>query len=259
MGNVVNDTILTETLAEARSLANSGGLWAGLLGTGLLLGLTGPFGTFDDLSLPLRVAYWVTLSVPIYWVGFFTTFVIACWCEAWNIGPRSSVFIGSLVASLPITLMIALAHGFTFGAQPLPEMLRLLPYVSVISVSVSFLTEALAMPGNVQPAKQALAKEPAWLEQLPAELGRELILLQAQDHYLRAETPKGEALIRARLQEATEALGSYGVRLHRSWWAARHAITGLAYRNGVPVVILRDGRVLPVGRTYRRAVRTALR
>ncbi|MEO1790259.1 MAG: LytTR family DNA-binding domain-containing protein [Pseudomonadota bacterium] len=48
------------------------------------------------------------------------------------------------------------------------------------------------------------------------------------------------------------------MRVHRSWWVARDAIDAYTYRGGAPVITLRTGREVPVGRAYRKRVRAAL-
>jgi DNA-binding LytR/AlgR family response regulator len=93
---------------------------------------------------------------------------------------------------------------------------------------------------------------------LPPELGRDLLLLQAQDHYLRAVTPLGDTLLRGSISEASEALGDYGVRVHRSWWVARSAIQSYRYHDGASVLILSTGQEIPVGRSFRRQLREFL-
>lgn len=139
------------------------------------------------------------------------------------------------------------------------EAMELLPYVIAVCFCVAAVSEALSK-GETGPVPRAqLMSKPVWLDQLPGHLGRDLILLQSQDHYVHAETELGQTLIRTTLNEAASELGDYGIRLHRSWWVARHAIKAYRYRGGAPVVVLQNGRELPIGRTYRRSVREALR
>ena len=99
----------------------------------------------------------------------------------------------------------------------------LLSYFETAVLAVAFMSEAFELRQTDTTQTTAPNPEPAWLDQLPPHLGRDLLLLQAQDHYVRAETALGDTLIRAQLQDVAEELGSYGVRLHRSWWVARRA------------------------------------
>ena len=258
MGKFVNDTVMTETMAEARAIARYGRFWIGLVGVGCVIGLTGPFGTYDTMPPALRIAYWGVVVTTTYWLGYLVSFAVASFAEARGIGTVASIGIGAIIASVPVTGWLAVLHMMLLGAPFVAEALQLLPYVAVITLAVALITE-------VRVARQAVLAEPVhpptdpdWLDQLPDHLGRNLILLHAQDHYVRAETALGHTLIRTRLHDAARDLGDYGVRLHRSWWAARHAIQSYQYRNGATVVTLQNGKELPVGRTYRRSVKEAL-
>ena len=258
-GKVVNDTVLTETIAETRDLLSSGRFWMALLGAGLIIGLTGPFGTYDALPLLVRIGYWLVVISTTFLLGHVISFATASWAEDRGFGAYVSIGIGALSASVPVTMLLAGVHTVMFEASFWADVLRLLPYVVVIAAAVALFLEAVAV-GNAQPAPRAdVSPEPAWLNQLPAHLGKNLILLQAQDHYVRAVTDRGETLIRAKLQDASDQLGDFGFRIHRSWWVARNAVHALQYRKGTPVLVLRNGTQLPVGRTYRRSVRDALR
>lgn len=259
MGKVANDTLLTETIAEARGIAGRWRFWLGLVGTGFVIGLTGPFGTYDSLPVVMRIGYWLAVVSMTFWLGYLVSFAIASWAEYRGMSLPLGVGLGAVAASVAVTALLAGFHTVFFAASFWPDAMRLFPYVMVIAVSVAALSETLWAREEVQVTVSAPPPEPAWLDQLPAHLGRDLILLQAEDHYVRARTELGETLIRAKLADAANDLGDFGIRLHRSWWVARSAVRTYRHRNGAPVVILRNGTELPVGRTYRRSVREALR
>lgn len=259
MGKVANDTVVAETIAEARLLARRGRFWAGLLGAGFVIGLTGPFGTYDALPTLVRTAYWLFIVTTTFWLGYLVSFAVATTAEGYGIGAPTSLGIGAAIASLPVTAWLAGFHMAIFATPFLTDALELLPYVAVICFAVSALSEAVAIREVGEAPSRTPTPEPAWLDQLPDHLGRDLILLHAEDHYVRAETELGQTLIRTTLQDAANDLGEYGVRLHRSWWVARRAVQAYRYRSGAPVVVLQCGRELPVGRTYRRSVKEALR
>ena len=66
-------------------------------------------------------------------------------------------------------------------------------------------------------------------------------------------------MIHGKLAKATEQLATLpGVRLHRSHWAALNHIRRLQRRGSGHVVILSDGRELPVSRSYLSTVRNSL-
>ncbi|WP_227270380.1 LytTR family DNA-binding domain-containing protein [Roseobacter weihaiensis] len=259
MGKVANDTVVAETIAEAQVLARHRRFWAGLLGAGFVIGLTGPFGTYDTLPMLARTAYWMFAVGTTFWLGYLVSFTVTTGAEGYGISAPVSLGIGAAAASLPVTAWLAGFHVAVFATPFWTDALELLPYVAVICFAVAALSEAVATR-EVGPVSRATPiPEPAWLDQLPGHLGRDLILLHAQDHYVRAETELGQTLLRTTLHDAADDLGDYGVRIHRSWWVARAAVAAFRYRNGAPVVVLLDGRELPIGRTYRRSVKEALR
>ena len=60
---------------------------------------------------------------------------------------------------------------------------------------------------------------------MPPALGRDLLALEMEDHYLRIHTALGSDLILLRLRDALAELGpSRGRQVHRSWWVAEGAI-----------------------------------
>jgi hypothetical protein len=88
------------------------------------------------------------------------------------------------------------------------------------------------------------------LARLPAHLGREVLALQAEDHYVRVHTAAGSTLLLMRLADAIAELdGLEGERVHRSWWVARSAVTAgrpegrrmtLTLANGVEAPVTRE-------------------
>jgi DNA-binding LytR/AlgR family response regulator len=96
------------------------------------------------------------------------------------------------------------------------------------------------------------AAPPKFLDRLPLKLrGAEIWAVEAEDHYLRLHTSKGQDLILMRLADAvTELEGIEGARVHRSWWVARDAITDARRGDGRATLTLKDGAEVPVSRTY---------
>ena len=116
---------------------------------------------------------------------------------------------------------------------------------------------------NVLAARQAggvtsaSAQPPKFLERLPPKLrGAEIWAVEAEDHYLRLHTSKGQDLILMRLADAiAELQGIEGAQVHRSWWVARSAITEAVRGDGRATLTLKDGAEVPVSRTRARLLR----
>jgi DNA-binding LytR/AlgR family response regulator len=88
--------------------------------------------------------------------------------------------------------------------------------------------------------------------------GSTLFAVEAQDHYLRLHTSRGEDLILMRLSDAIAELeGIEGARTHRSWWVARAAVVSAERAEGRATLTLPTGAIAPVSRSYVRPLRDA--
>jgi DNA-binding LytR/AlgR family response regulator len=108
-----------------------------------------------------------------------------------------------------------------------------------------------------QSVTAASATPAKFLERLPLKLrGAEVWAVEAEDHYLRLHTSKGQDLILMRLADAVSELeGIEGAQVHRSWWVARDAIADARRGDGRATLTLKDGAEAPVSRTYARLLR----
>ena len=108
-------------------------------------------------------------------------------------------------------------------------------------------------------AAPAGAAPPRFLDRLPLKLrGGLLYAVQAEDHYLRLHTSKGQDLILLRLSDAVAELeGIEGAQTHRSWWVAKDAVEAAKRGDGRAVLTLKGGVEVPVSRAYARGLREA--
>ncbi len=86
-------------------------------------------------------------------------------------------------------------------------------------------------------------------------------LVQAQENYIILQAGSEQKMVRYPLSKAIAALeeaGVAGFRIHRSYWVAIHAVEKLDKRNNKPVLLHRNGKLLPVSRTYLASVRQQL-
>ncbi|MEX4008166.1 hypothetical protein [Neoaquamicrobium sediminum] len=65
----MKDNALQFTMREMQRVAASPLPWAALAGAALVLGMVGPFGTYESLRLPARLAYWAAIVVSTYFLG----------------------------------------------------------------------------------------------------------------------------------------------------------------------------------------------
>jgi hypothetical protein len=247
-----------------------------LAAIGTLLGLLAPFGS-DGLQPPWRLFFWVGFVLAGYLV-FRPASAVAGWLtEETRVPPWVAVLLVAVVASLPLTTLIALAlveltgNDFWSGGR----FLILYGQVALVGICIHLLmrlvfrsapapaaasssTDADAGDG---PGKRpgAAPDENGFLRRLPPALGRDLLALQMQDHYVQAQTALGTTLILMRFRDAVAELGGAGLQVHRSWWVAFDAIDGLERDGRSARLRLRGGGTLPVSRAFLPAVRDAVR
>ncbi|NEX94511.1 LytTR family DNA-binding domain-containing protein, partial [Caulobacter sp. 17J65-9] len=87
------------------------------------------------------------------------------------------------------------------------------------------------------------------LERLPPRLGREVVALGMEDHYVRVFTRRGDTLVLMRMADAVAELAAVdGAQVHRSWWVARAAVVASARSGRSGVLRLDTGLEVPVAR-----------
>jgi DNA-binding LytR/AlgR family response regulator len=111
-------------------------------------------------------------------------------------------------------------------------------------------------PAILAPDTVRLREEPRFLDRLPKGLGRDLLALEMEDHYVRAHMAAGSALVLMRMRDAVAELdGMDGLQVHRSWWVARAAVEGTVQDGRNIRLRLKNGIEAPVARANQLALR----
>jgi hypothetical protein len=221
---------------------------------GLFLALLGPFGNYLNGGFATRALYWIAAS----WFG------LALYGVALRAGLRLMRGLGAspwpAIAATILIGSIAQAAATRAAAFALwPELAQIGPtpilwYFQVVALAAPLTFGYAWATGRFArnrrpPPKPPAPGEPALLAKLPARLGRNIICLCMEDHYVRVHTPAGSALLLMPLGQAiAEAAPLAGVKTHRSWWVARNAV---ARTEGGPRAMrlhLINGLVAPVSR-----------
>ena len=91
---------------------------------------------------------------------------------------------------------------------------------------------------------------PAFMRRLAPQLGGELILLSAEEHYVRIVTHAGSALVLYRLSDAIEELAKFdGDRVHRSFWIAWREVVMIQRQGRTYRLKMSSGEYVPVSRS----------
>ncbi len=236
--------------------------WKGWL-RGLVITLVGATffayaGAFNSsrVAAPVRFTYWFGLMILGWlWGAFVSRRFFARFGQPKHLWLR--ILAASVVLSIPYSVVVALASHLAWGSNfdNLPNIVDVL--VSVTSVSVIMVTINVLVARQISAVTSAGTQPAKFLERLPLKLrGGEVWAVEAEDHYLRLHTSKGQDLILMRLSDAIDELeGIEGARVHRSWWVARAAITEAVRGDGRATLTLKDGAEVPVSRTYARLLR----
>lgn len=223
---------------------------------GAVFGLLGPFGTYA-MPAPLRLAYWISFGFFGYAI-FRPVGIVGDWAARTMGFPRLiGLLIADAVAALPMTLLVAFAiGGMRWRALAAVDLGQLYLQVLLLGLVVNGLMHLLFKRGEQAdaepasgPAAAPVARPAPFLDRLPPAIGRDLVALQMEDHYVRAHTMAGNTLILLRLRDAIAELAPIeGAQPHRSWWIARAHVTGVE-RNGRSIGLrLANGLVAPVAR-----------
>lgn len=220
----------------------------------VVLTLTGPFGTFVDLPAPLRLAYW---TIAIGSCGLLMTVVIGAvletrWLAGWPDPPR--IALGSMLAAVPGAALIGLLERtMRHNNLVFDHYLWFWFCVAAIGFPVALVQFMFfgSRPQEPPLALQQDAADIAFLGRLPRELGRQIISLSMQDHYVRVTTDRGSAMILIRFADAIRELAGHpGAQVHRSHWVASGQAKRILREKGRMAIELVDGRRLPVSRPH---------
>mgnify|MGYP005855786519 CR=1 FL=1 len=236
-----------------------------MVAIGVFLGVIGPFGSIAA-PLPVRIASWIGFALLGY-VFYRPMDPLATWAHRTLDLPRWALLIGTcLIATVPMSFAV-IAIGSLPDAPSWPGLEpALATYFSVLVIggavtaffnlakpgqsapaapsSAATAPPPMAAPGPIPapmlspvfappppPPSSTLLPNPL-VDQLPADLGSDIIALEMEDHYVRVHTALGSALVLMRLRDAMALVEGEGMQVHRSWWVARHAVED----------VLRDGR-----------------
>ena len=217
---------------------------------GLFLTFSGAFGT-DDVRLSLRLACWLPLMAVGYLWGAFVVGRLSRGGRRWTGDVWLDAGLAALLMSIPFTLVVWVAtRGLLKSNIPFSATPVLFGSVLLVSLALTAINTLLQVRRTA--ITHADPTPARFLERLPLKLrGAEIWAVEAEDHYLRLHTSKGQDLILLRLADAVDELqGIEGAQVHRSWWVARDAITHVRRGDGRATLTLKDGAEVPVSRTY---------
>ena len=118
------------------------------------------------------------------------------------------------------------------------------------------------VPGSDEPVdldkteagRYAESARAEFLSRLPKSLGTNVIAISSDLHYLHVYTDLGRCMILGSLQQAADAMGDAGLRVHRSHWVSRRAIVKIVKNRDQWYCLLTNGLKLPISRRKKSTV-----
>ncbi len=258
--NYANDPPLQVALRELQTLARSPRFWIGMGAVIAILAVAAPFNTGDGLSFPGLIVYWSIIAVCTFFIAMPVSAATGAFLYQRGVPEVFTWIAGGIVSAFPITaFVLSVNHGlFGLWRNANTSLLEFHLYNTAIAVAVVTIYYLLSLDARSK-QKLVLTETSPFFDRLPAALGTDIVTLQAQDHYLKVTTPIGSEMILMRLGDAEKELaGVAGLRVHRSWWAAKKHISELK-RDGDRVFLeMSNGEEIPVSRSYTKRVRETL-
>ena len=189
--------------------------------------------------------------------------------QRWSIAARMAL--AGALAAIPGTIQIIVLLNWLIHPTPFRVALEIYPQVAFLNVVIAvmiglFIERRLRSDADNERARVAAlptADKPKdatldFFRRVPPALGRDLLALEMEDHYLRIHTALGSDLILLRLRDALAELGpARGRQVHRSWWVAEGAVASAERDARRPLLVLRNGLRVPVSKTFREQVKQA--
>lgn len=106
--------------------------------------------------------------------------------------------------------------------------------------------------------KNSKAQAPHFISKVTPAIGKDLVALKAEGHYVRVYTQIGNDLIYYRFSDAIAQLSDHdGVQVHRSYWVDPASATAVKDESGKHELHLPNDLKVPIGQTYKQNVRAA--
>lgn len=216
---------------------------------GGILGALGPFGSYMNGGPIERTGYWIgamLLGLMVYGTAFrFVASLARIGSPQWW-----AALVGvTLLASIPETIATRAAAFWLW-----PELGQLdlswslwfaqTTIIGLVAMGVAAFIVVRAVPSRS--SEPGVAPPSAAGASL---LGRDVLALEMEDHYVRVHRANGSALVLLPLVRAIDSVGTAGLRIHRSWWVASHAVQRVEGNARSMRLHLTNGVIAPVARS----------
>lgn len=250
MSEFANDTPLQLTLRQMQRQFKEPKFYAFLVVAILILTMSGPFGTLEHYNFLERFAYWAILTPATYILASGVATWVTVTLTRKQLNSWLAYMFGGTAAGVIVGIFVWLFGVFldqSFG-QSINGLLTAMTYTIPITIGVTMLFKVSEKTSDEKP--KTLTNDIRFFEKIPKKLGRDLISLNSQDHYIKVTTSMGSDLILMRLSDAIiELEGADGIQPHRSWWVSKKHVFEIKTENSKKVIELSNGDLVPVSRS----------
>ena len=257
MVGVEEDVTRSISLVSAISdRAKSTVRWIGLtVAVGGLLAVLGPFGSYMNGGPGRLLCYWIgatLLGLLLYGSAYRIVSITT--------PPRSRKWLmaligATLLASVPEALATRVAAFWLWPDLarfhlPLPVWFVQTTTIGLIAMAgVSIVPRSSKSVPEDDHVPSSAVEKIATAATVAMPLGGDVLALQMEDHYVRVHRLAGSELILMPLSRAIEYVHAEGLRTHRSWWVASHAVAAVEGNARSMRLVLSNGVVAPVARS----------
>ena len=235
---------LAHAAAFSREMLPSPRYWGVIAAAALLLGLIGPFGTFERVGLARRLVYWTATMAGTSVVAILVLGLVAGFAASNRRLTLPVLLFGAVASCVPNTWLVQALVRLLLR-EPAPSFAVQFLFVLPIGIAVSlvvWLVFSRDRPDEAPPNPL--------LERLPVAKRGPVVRMSAEDHYVSVVTTRGRELVLMPLRDAEAAMGQAGLRIHRSHWVSRDHVAATRREGAGAVVTTTDGAELPVSRGY---------
>lgn len=214
---------------------------------GAVLAVLGPFGSYMNGGVARRALYWIgamVLGLALYGAAF--------WIVKATTSAASRLWWPALIAATSlVSVPQALAtRAAAFWLWPELGHLGLSNGLWFAQTATLGLLMMLGTAFALRSKRQATLKAPSASAPTDApSLGKDVLALQMEDHYVRVHRAHGSDLILMPLGRAIARVEAEGLKTHRSWWVASHAVVRVEGTARSMRLHLTNGVVAPVARS----------
>ena len=222
---------------------------------GIILGVLGPFGSFLNGDMSLRILSWtVNVMAGTVIIGGLAPPLTRLAMRA-GLPRLPSLGMALVILAVPVAVFSAV-FGHWLWPRAVATVRPIDWYVQALVMAIVFIVVwvlfELARQTVQRPVRAPLQDKPA-----PSLIGAEPVLcLQMEDHYVRIHRRSGSTLELMPMRDAIARYAGEGLQVHRGWWVSTTAVTAAERDARNWRLRLVNGLSVPVARNRLTAVRT---